>query len=84
MKNLPMVPALTMVALAAFAPAANANFQRVAEIADLDLEQLTRIKVTSASRMRAAPAAHSARPRVSAKHRKSPFVTTARVRPSHS
>jgi iron complex outermembrane receptor protein len=50
MKKLPMIPALGVIALAGFVPMAHANFQKVADIADLDLEQLTRIKVTSASR----------------------------------
>ncbi|HEX4764182.1 MAG TPA: TonB-dependent receptor [Usitatibacter sp.] len=51
MKNLPiasMVPLLVAAALAA--SPAYANMQHVADIADLDLEQLTKIKVTSASR----------------------------------
>jgi len=50
MKNLPIASALPLLVLAALATSAYANFQQVADIADLDLEQLTRIKVTTASR----------------------------------
>ena len=51
MKNLPIASSLPLVVAAALVCSpAHANMQRVADIADLDLEQLTRIKVTSASR----------------------------------
>ena len=51
MKNLPIASALHALVVGALAALpAGAGLQKVADIADLDLEQLTRIKVTTASR----------------------------------
>ena len=51
MKNLPIAGIFPFLALALFGIGpAHGNLQRVADIADLDLEQLTRITVTTASR----------------------------------
>jgi iron complex outermembrane receptor protein len=51
MKNLPIGPLAPLLILGALVSTPlHANLQRVVDIADLELEQLTRIKVTSASR----------------------------------